>query len=187
MGRQLRTTLRNSRACAYASQPACRQYGEIRRKIPASGFTLIELMVTIGVLSLLVTLAIPSFGDLVLRNTVDSDANDFVLALNLARSEAIKRNQTVNIKAEAGGWANGYFVELAADNTRIRNFSVDAKAAPPTETSSPPLTEMAFGATGIPTAPVAQFNMCKKSGKEGRSINVSATGRVTVSDLAACP
>lgn len=144
-------------------------------------------MVTVAVLSILVAIAVPSFGDLVLRNTVESDANDFILALHLARSEAIKRNQTINLTAEVGGWVNGYFIEIAADNTRIRDFATNADAAIPSETSSPVITQLAFAGTGIPAAPIPQFNICRLSGKEGRTINLSATGRVTVTDLAACP
>lgn len=59
------------------------------------GFTLIELMVTIAVLAILLVVAVPGF-DLV-RNVsrLSAGANDVVTGLQLARSEAIRRNARV--------------------------------------------------------------------------------------------
>ena len=59
------------------------------------GFTIVELMVSIAVAAVLVTLAVPSFGNLLERNQLAGNINNFVSSLTLARSEAIKRKQTV--------------------------------------------------------------------------------------------
>lgn len=59
------------------------------------GFTLIELMVALAVLSILLMVAVPGF-DLV-RNAsrLSAGANDLVTGIQLARSEAIRRNTRV--------------------------------------------------------------------------------------------
>jgi type IV fimbrial biogenesis protein FimT len=60
-----------------------------------SGFTLPELMVTVAVAAILLGLAVPSFRETVISNRLTAATNEFMAAVNFARSEAIKRNETV--------------------------------------------------------------------------------------------
>ena len=66
-----------------------------------SGFSLIELMVTVALISILLTLGVPSFSAILRNMTLTSQANNFVAAINLARSEAIRRNTAVTLSATA--------------------------------------------------------------------------------------
>lgn len=59
------------------------------------GFTLVELMITVAVLAIVVTLAAPSFSDLINRNRLTASANEIVGALQTARMEAVRRNTSV--------------------------------------------------------------------------------------------
>ncbi|KKO47432.1 hypothetical protein WG68_00570 [Arsukibacterium ikkense] len=59
------------------------------------GFTLIELMVTVAVLAIVLTVAVPSFANLVNSNRLSAQANDMLAGLILARTEAIKQNQSM--------------------------------------------------------------------------------------------
>ncbi|BES69981.1 hypothetical protein RE428_09990 [Marinobacter nanhaiticus D15-8W] len=59
------------------------------------GFTLVELMITFAVAAILVTVALPSFRDLMARNELVTVTNSWVGALNTARAEAVKLNQHV--------------------------------------------------------------------------------------------
>lgn len=63
-----------------------------------------ELMVTIAVAAILLTLAVPSFETTVNSNRLTSSANELVTALQTARMEAIRRNQhtAVCLSASAG-------------------------------------------------------------------------------------
>ena len=82
------------------------------------GFSLIELIVTLSVASILMTLAVPSFSSFVKDNRLITQTNDFVTALNLARSEAIKRGDRVTVCKSSdqvscsgsGGWNQGWIV-----------------------------------------------------------------------------
>jgi type IV fimbrial biogenesis protein FimT len=60
-----------------------------------AGFTLIELMVALALATVLLTLGAPKLRDVIANNRVAARANEFLAALNLARSEAIKRGARV--------------------------------------------------------------------------------------------
>ncbi len=75
-----------------------------------TGFTLIEMMLTLVVLGILTTLALPSFSNLVARHRTKSAATDLYVALVKARSEAVKRNAAVTLAPSAGGWQAGWQV-----------------------------------------------------------------------------
>lgn len=69
----------------------------------AEGFTLVELMVTVAVLAILTTLAIPSFTTLINSNQLVSQANELVAVMQGARSEAIRRNTRVYLCSSSDG------------------------------------------------------------------------------------
>ena len=60
-----------------------------------NGFTLIELMVTVAVLAIVLSLGVPSYRALIINNRLTAQANALVASINLARSEAIKRGVRV--------------------------------------------------------------------------------------------
>jgi type IV fimbrial biogenesis protein FimT len=56
-----------------------------------SGFSLIELMVTLSVAAILVAIAIPNISGFMRNSRLTSGVNDLLHAFNVARTEAIKR------------------------------------------------------------------------------------------------
>ncbi|OOG24908.1 prepilin-type N-terminal cleavage/methylation domain-containing protein [Thioalkalivibrio denitrificans] len=83
-----------------------------------SGFTLIELMVTLAVAAILITVAVPGFANLIAEQRVVTTTNRFVTALHLTRSEAVKRGARVTLCASgdgstcgsAGDYSDGWIV-----------------------------------------------------------------------------
>jgi type IV fimbrial biogenesis protein FimT len=61
------------------------------------GFSLIELMVTVGLAAILFAFAIPSFRSVMANNRLVTQTNDMVGALQVARSEAITRNRVMTL------------------------------------------------------------------------------------------
>ena len=56
-----------------------------------NGFTLVELLITIVVVSVLLATAIPSFMQFIENNRLTAQANSFVVSTQMARNEAVKR------------------------------------------------------------------------------------------------
>ncbi|WP_292743448.1 pilus assembly FimT family protein, partial [Methylophaga sp. UBA3595] len=62
-----------------------------------NGFTLIELMITLVVVIILVSIAAPSFNAMIRDNRLATEANNFLGSLQLAKSEAIRRGVQVTM------------------------------------------------------------------------------------------
>ena len=88
-----------------------------------SGFTLIEMMVTIAVLGILVTVGIPSFQETIDKRRLAGAAEQLYGDLQYARSEAIKRNANVFVTFTGSGttWCYGMSATTATCNCTTAN------------------------------------------------------------------
>lgn len=88
-----------------------------------TGLTLIELLVTIAIAAALLVVAVPGMQNYFIANRLVTSTNDFVAALNTARSEAIRRGVSVSLRknsATAGDWGSAgwtMFVDNAVGGT----------------------------------------------------------------------
>jgi len=87
-----------------------------------SGFTLVELLITIVVASILLAFAVPAFNSFVQNNRIASQANELISAMAIARSEAIKRKVSITVCNSSdsatcsGGWNQGWLAFIDTDN-----------------------------------------------------------------------
>ncbi len=80
------------------------------------GFTIIELMVTIIVLAILLSMAIPSFQSMIERRRLIAVAESVYSDLQFARSEAVKRSENMRVTIDP---ANGsdWCLEVVEDES----------------------------------------------------------------------
>ena len=85
----------------------------------AKGFTVIELMIGLGVLAIITALAVPSYRTVIEKRQVTSGAEQISAFLGHAQFESVKRYQfvAVNFQEDDGLWCFG----LRANNTAAVN------------------------------------------------------------------
>ena len=88
------------------------------------GFTLIEFIVAIAVAAIMISLAIPGFTALIAANRLNTITNDWVSAINLARSEAVRTGQHVVIRKTSSEWENGWQVFVDFDRATAASKNV---------------------------------------------------------------
>ncbi len=170
------------------------------------GFTLIELLMVIILIAVSMTLAVPSFQGMVARNTVAAEVNNMLLAINLARSEAMRRGSPVTVQAiddsEAiDEFGEGYCVQVGIPGAVGYSNSCSyvagkcASGTPPkqvtgcvlrqfgplpgsaTLNSIQNVSSLTFGSLGeLSSTTIQNLDMCI-GGEEGRRIQITLVGR----------
>jgi len=151
----------------------------------ARGFTLVELMVTVVVLVVLVSVAVPSFDNIQLSSRLTSYSTDLVAGSQLARSEAIKRNAAVTLCASANGtacatngqWEAGWIVISGTQVIQKQPATANGYQV----RDSGGLSAFTFEATGV-GGTAANITICRASplGTQERVVKISATGRSSI-------
>jgi type IV fimbrial biogenesis protein FimT len=112
-----------------------------------SGFTLYELLITVLVIGVVLTLGIPSFSDFTRNSRITSTANDMHSSFQLARSEAARGKTPVTICASnnsmaaaaacGGTFDDGWiiFIDLNGDIQRAGAGENVLRRHPPVDTA----------------------------------------------------
>lgn len=158
------------------------------------GFTLLELMVALSILSVLLCMAIPSFRDAGLPSQLRAVANSVVAATQVARSEAIKRNATVTLCVSSdgktcgtGNWQQGWIVVGGGTVLHSEPPAPTGYRVTPVGGSN----ALSFDATGLGASPDS-FTVCRLTpsvGAQERVVTITAAGRASVKTTTnrACP
>jgi type IV fimbrial biogenesis protein FimT len=157
---------------------------EIERARITAGFTIIELVMTIAIVAVLASLAGPSFREYIAAQRIKNASYDLMVALSFTRSEALKRNATVEICASGADWASGWIVRLGTANctgTVLRNQDPFNGLV---LTNSANLTKLTYGNDGRPTG-ATNFSITLPTSISGVNprcvtIDLSGTPRSTV-------
>lgn len=101
------------------------------KKFAAShGFTLIELMITLVVVVILVSIAAPSFSTMIRENRAATQANNLLSSIQVGRSEAINRGVRVTMRRISNTnsvWEDGWRVFTDWDGDGVFDGDLDEK------------------------------------------------------------
>jgi type IV fimbrial biogenesis protein FimT len=163
------------------------------------GHTLPELVFTAAIAIGLLGWGVPALRDAKLNASRTREVNQFIQAVYLARSEAIKRNGVVSLCpsldgdqcADAGtAWSRGWivFVNLDRDSPAVRDAGEELLRVYPfwehgvVNANRTTLSFRPFGQMGV----TATFTFCDDRGsRAARAVIISQTGRPRASDRSA--
>lgn len=144
----------------------------------ASGFTLIELMVTVAVLAVIVGLATPSFRSLLEAQRMRAAAFDLMADLTLARSEALKRGPLANpvtlrpTSGDAAHWEAGWSVTVGTEIVSRKN-----PVGQGVRLTGPALVVFDRNGRVSSTTTVAKFALADSTDTRKRCISLDPSGR----------
>jgi type IV fimbrial biogenesis protein FimT len=154
------------------------------------GFTLVELMMGLAIVAIVLTLGVPSFGDLIRNNRLTAQVNQVVSALALARSEAIKRAALIDVTTASGdaNWKGGWTVEVSVGGADIRVF--EKQKGDHSLVADGGESTFSYDSQGfLSTSCVGNctISLCYASGKIGRQLSIAPSGHVSVKGDYECP
>jgi type IV fimbrial biogenesis protein FimT len=162
------------------------------RRLPL-GFTIIELMTVLVIAGVLLVIAAPSFKDMLERRRLEGQANELVIDLSYAKSEAVQRNRNVMLRTDPAG-ATCYTIAAWTPGTGDCDCSATPRCSGgPTELKTVTLTNDATVTSNVrfdfepvrgglqPVAPnpAVAASAVVAMGSRSHTVSVTAYGRVT--------
>jgi type IV fimbrial biogenesis protein FimT len=127
-------------------------------RVKVTGFTLIELMVTLAIVVILLGVAVPSLTTFQRNAQLTSFANTMLASMNAARGEAMKRGRYAMVVPKDGSnWSSGWIVFV--DVNRSQTYDAAADITLLTQDASPSyLTITANGSASDSADPYLMFD-----------------------------
>lgn len=179
------------------------------QRLNKSGFTLIEVMVSLVVLGILASLAAPSFSESIKKYRVKAIKDDLIASMQMARTEAIRRGRAVGLIREiaasdctvnGASWNCGWRIVVDASGDRAIDNTERNDPANILQVTTIPLgynvthtgdtNQMIYNvwgqATGVGQSFVISNSADGSTGAATVTVCVSAGGRIRVVKGSSC-
>ena len=166
------------------------------------GVTLVELLVTLVIAAILLTLAAPSFNEFIQKSNTSTAVDKFVESINLARSEAIKRGLQIVVRKTGSHWEEGWTIFsdhngngqlTATDGDELLHSQNKLENGFTLRTDSTISTWFAYLPSGFIKGDIsnnAKFFLCRsdKDKPKSRTIKVNNAGNIYIIEgVSTCP
>lgn len=162
------------------------------------GFSLLDLMVTLAVVAIVVSVGVPSFRGVIMDNRLVTQSNQLVTSVKMARSAAVRYQRPATVCASdnfddpvpdcsaSNDWSNGWIVWVDKDRDAATDANEIISVFGPIDGSSTlgstTASSFTYDARGFAVTGGGDLTMCDdRSAETGRLIRVNAVGRTNVS------
>jgi len=169
-----------------------------------TGYTLVELLVTIGIAAIMLAIAVPSLKEIYDNNVSLSYSSTLRTALYRAQNEAVRRNRIVTIKAKNASnqfWQGGWDIYLDANNNNTIDASEEIISSYIPRNNNQTLKSknasfgeaISFDPSGIPLGNTGSTNgefwLCRADNNVtlSRTVKIEFSGFISVIKGATCP
>jgi len=147
-----------------------------------SGFSLIEIMITLAIAGILLSFGIPNLRGLIIRQSISTKANDMLVDFTFARSEAITSGVPVTIIANTT-WDKGW--KIVTDNNRdgieevIRLTNTEENSIVLSDSNA--TTPITFNPTGSLKSSISREILIKHNSViQTKTLEVSLSGNMSI-------
>ena len=156
-------------------------------RMSSSGFTLIELMVTIAVLAIIVSIAAPSISTQLANQRVKSTAINIESALKEAKAESIIRRQNVTVT-----YSNtlNTITLTGRSSTVIATYNVNSKSTVSQDVTPTTVTQVVFQPnkliSGASTEVVYTICDSGSSNETPRQVRINSIANISITNAGSC-
>lgn len=140
------------------------------------GFTLVELMITIALLGVVATIAVPNFVQFIRNNQVQAKADELKTFLQYARGQAVMTRKTYEVDTTTAAWEVSEILSVGPPTDKDLKRKLEFNTAQAQPRTSPEDLTLTFLPNGVASS-AATITVCRDTDfANGYLLSISRSG-----------